>query len=63
MKTPTHAIELHDYSPALKGAVSWMGDRYLLAEPVPRRSGRPPPRWQPAHAEPKLNRFASRHSS
>lgn len=31
-------IPLHDYSPALKGAVSWLGDRHLLAEPVARLS-------------------------
>jgi hypothetical protein len=30
------AIPLHDYRPALRGAMSWLGDRYLLAEPVPR---------------------------
>ncbi len=29
-------IPLHDYSPALQGALSWLGDRHLLAEPVPR---------------------------
>lgn len=37
-KEPTHSIPLHDYRPALQGAVSWLGDRYLLAEPVRRRS-------------------------
>ena len=37
-KEPTHPIPLHDYRPALQGAVSWLGDRYLLAEPVRRRS-------------------------
>lgn len=36
-KDPTHPIPLHDYRPALQGAVSWLGDRYLLAEPVRRR--------------------------
>ncbi len=30
------ALPLHDYSPALQGAMSWLGDRYLLAEPVAR---------------------------
>ena len=35
---PTHSIPLHDYGPALQNAVSWLGDRYLLAEPAPRRS-------------------------
>ena len=26
----------HDYRAALKGALSWLGDRHLLAEPVAR---------------------------
>jgi hypothetical protein len=30
------AIPQHDYKPALQSAVSWLGDRYLLAEPVRR---------------------------
>jgi len=30
------AIPLHNYSPALKDALTWLGDRYLLAEPAPR---------------------------
>jgi hypothetical protein len=29
-------IPLHDYNPALQGALSWLGDRHLLAEPVAR---------------------------
>jgi hypothetical protein len=33
----TRSIPQHDYGPALQSAVSWLGDRYLLAEPVPRR--------------------------
>ena len=37
------AIPLHDYGAALQSAVSWLGDRYLLAEPVPRRSDDPKP--------------------
>ena len=40
MKSPatsTRAIPLHDYGPALQNAVSWLGERYLLADPVPRR--------------------------
>jgi hypothetical protein len=32
----------HDYASALKQAVSWLGDRYLLAEPVNRRVVEPP---------------------
>ena len=27
----------HDYGFALQTAVSWLGDRHLLAQPVPRR--------------------------
>lgn len=57
MKRRTDKILLaptHDYGPALQSAVSWLGDRYLLAEPVPRRKEPPPPyfveprRWYPA---------------
>jgi hypothetical protein len=33
------ALPRHDYTPALQSAVSWLGDRYLLAEPVSRRDG------------------------
>ena len=31
-------IPLHDYGPALRSAVSWLGERYLLAQPEPRRT-------------------------
>jgi hypothetical protein len=47
------AIPLHDYRPALQGAVSWLGNRYLLAEPAPRLSEERKPyfaeqrRWHP----------------
>ena len=34
---PIRPIPLHDYSPALQSAVSWLGERYVLAEPVTRR--------------------------
>jgi len=53
-KSLNTSIPLHDYSPALQGAMSWLGDRYLLAEPVARLSEeRKPyfaeqPRWHPA---------------
>jgi hypothetical protein len=30
-------IPPHDYRPALQGALSWLGKRYLLAEPLNRR--------------------------
>lgn len=35
-KDLNYSIPLHDYRSALQGALSWLGDRYLLAEPVPR---------------------------
>jgi hypothetical protein len=31
-------IPQHDYRPALQGALSWLGKRYLLAEPLNRRT-------------------------
>jgi hypothetical protein len=36
-ESPTAPIPQHDYGLALKSAVSWLGDRYLLADPLPRR--------------------------
>ena len=36
-ESPAGSIPRHDYDLALKNAVSWMGDRYLLAAPLPRR--------------------------
>jgi hypothetical protein len=36
-KTPANTLPRHDYGLALQTAVSWLGDRYLLAEPVARR--------------------------
>lgn len=30
-------IPQHDYGQALQGAVSWLGERYVLAEPVQKR--------------------------
>jgi hypothetical protein len=48
------SIPLHEYRPALLGALSWLGDRHLLAEPMPRlveaRSAyfAESPRWHPA---------------
>lgn len=36
---PMHqVIPPHDYRPALQGALSWLGKRYLLAEPLNRRT-------------------------
>jgi hypothetical protein len=34
---PKSPIQQHDYDLALQSAVSWLGERYLLAEPVSRR--------------------------
>jgi hypothetical protein len=51
---PKAPIALHDYTPALQGALSWLGDRHLLAEPVARLHVEPAPyfaesrRWHPA---------------
>ena len=53
MKRKDTSIPLHDYRPALQGALSWLGDRHLLAEPVPRLSQERTPyfveprRWHP----------------
>lgn len=40
------AIPTHDYRPALQGALSWLGNRYLLAEPLNRRSEDKKPEFQ-----------------
>ena len=37
LESPPASIPQHDYGQALKSAVSWLGDRYLLADPLPRR--------------------------
>ena len=37
-KVPGQSIPTHDYRPALQGALSWLGKRYLLAEPLNRRT-------------------------
>ena len=45
-------IPLQEYRPALLGAVSWLGDRHLVAEPMPRAAGSAyfaeSPRWHPS---------------
>ena len=57
------AIPLHDYRPALQSALSWLGDRHLLAEPVVRlREERSPyfaesPRWHPVVVAGALTRI------
>ena len=53
-KNPTATIPQHDDRPALEGALTWLGDRHLLAEPSPRLSVErvpyfaEPRRWHPA---------------
>ena len=53
-RVPVPAIALHDYRPALRTAVTWLGERYLLAEPVAKRNVErsayfsEPRRWHPA---------------
>jgi len=36
-ESPSLSIPQHDYGLAVKSAVSWLVDRYLLADPLPRR--------------------------
>jgi hypothetical protein len=52
--SPAGPLPRHDSDVALKSAVSWLGDRYLLAAPLPRRNDEPKSyfaeqrRWHPA---------------
>ena len=53
-KVPALPLPRFDYGLALRNAVSWLGDRYLLAEPVTKRAVAPAPyfaelpRWHEA---------------
>ncbi|HEU4781507.1 MAG TPA: hypothetical protein VFS58_16615 [Steroidobacteraceae bacterium] len=54
-RTPSNVpIPLHDYRPALLGALPFLGDRHLLAEPTPRLNAElspyfaESPRWHPS---------------
>ena len=53
-KAPNATIPVHDYRPALQGALSWLGNRYLLAEPSRPLAEKPVQffaekrRWRPA---------------
>jgi hypothetical protein len=53
MKRKQATFPVHDYSPALQGALSWLGDRHLLAEPALRLRTQETPyfaesrRWHP----------------
>ena len=58
MKRPENKVRTipqHDYGLALQSAVSWLGDRYLLAEPVTRRQDP-----APFFSEPRRWHVASR---
>lgn len=56
-KTPNLTIPQHDYRSALEGALSWLGDRYLLAEPLNRRNDdRKPPVSEPHRTQPDSSR-------
>ena len=52
-KPQNPALPVHDYRTALQTAVSWLGDKYLLAQPVNRVSAPIRPifaetrRWMP----------------
>jgi hypothetical protein len=43
--TDTRPIPSHDYGLALQSAVSWLGERYLLATPQPRHAPETPKYW------------------
>jgi hypothetical protein len=45
-KALKQAIPTHDYRPALQDALSWLGKRYLLAEPLNRRGDDKTPQFQ-----------------
>jgi hypothetical protein len=51
-KALSHAVPQHDYRPALQGALSWLGKRYLLAEPVNRRPSYDAQRNEPQSVQP-----------
>jgi len=59
-KIPALPLPRYDYGLALRNAVSWLGDRYLLAEPVARRPVEQPAyfaqglRWHEARPAPGL---------
>jgi hypothetical protein len=51
----------HDYRRALQKAIAWMGDRYLLAVPLPRTDTDSPKYWTaPQHAAAYQSRQARR---
>jgi len=52
----------HDYRRALQKAIAWMGDRYLLAAPLPRTNADNPKYWTaPQHAAAYQSRQTRRY--
>jgi hypothetical protein len=61
-KDDNHTTPSHDYGLALQSAVSWLGDRYLLATPQARRPTDAPKYWTSwQHAAAHVARRATRH--
>jgi len=58
-KALSQAVPQHDYRPALQGALTWLGKRYLLAEPLNRRSDHKEQPRQPRSAQPSSLNSAS----
>jgi hypothetical protein len=58
-KALSQTVPQHDYSPALQGALSWLGKRYLLAEPVNRRPDYTVQRSEPQGARPVATNVVS----
>ncbi|MBC8025002.1 MAG: hypothetical protein H7Y89_03340 [Steroidobacteraceae bacterium] len=58
-KALSQTVPPHDYRPALQGALSWLGKRYLLAEPLNRRPGDKVPRSEPQSSPPTLLKSVS----
>jgi hypothetical protein len=51
-KAMSQTLPQHDYRPALQGALSWLGKRYLLAEPLNRRADHTVQRNESQSAQP-----------
>ena len=60
-KALSQTVPPHDYRPALQGALSWLGKRYLLAEPVNRRPDYLAQRSEPQSARPMTTNVVSIH--
>jgi hypothetical protein len=58
-KALSQTVPPHDYRPALQGALSWLGKRYLLAEPVNRRADYTPQRSEPQSPPPRATNVVS----